>query len=480
MSITTRWLPAVLAFLALPGVVAFLVPLLLARLGGGPVSAWALVLLVPGVVLLVWSARDLSVRGRGTLAPWNPPRDLVAAGAYAMSRNPMYLAVSLILLGWAAAFASALLLLYAVIVIVAFQVRVVRVEEPLLARAHRDEWKRYAARVPRWIFRSRRAMAYAWLALLVALPVGGLIYEAYADGIGAQRFPPPGMLVDVGGRRLHLLCIGQGTPTVFFEGSGLGNSASFAAARERVASRAQVCSYDRSGMGWSDPAAGPVSAGDLARDLAVLQDRAGLSAPYVIVASSIGGLTAELFARQFPERIAGLVFVDAANSLALAERQIASRWVKPAACGAGLLAHFGVVRLVDPFELRAEVSEQTERSAALTYNSRPWMQLCAMARALPETRREFEAAPPLRAAIPVTVLSASSAEEIVPPFVQRVVDVEPMRAISQATHPRFAKLSARGKWQVVPDSTHLIASSQPDAVVEAVFEMLEIVKGERP
>ena len=480
MRITSQRVRAVLAFLALPGVVAFLLPLLIARAGEGRVHAWALVLLIPGVVLLVWSARDLFVRGRGTLAPWDPPRELVAAGVYARSRNPMYLAVGLILLGWAAAFASAILLLYAVIVIAAFQVRVVRVEEPLLARTYREAWTRYAARVPRWLFRSRRAVAYVCLALLIALPLGGLIYEAYADGIGAQRFAPPGMLVDIGGRRLHLLCIGEGAPTVFFEGSGFGNSASFAAARERIASRTQVCSYDRSGMGWSDPAAGPVSTGDLARDLAVLQDRASLRAPYVIVASSIGGLTAELFARQFPERVAGLVFVDAANSLTLAERQIATRWVKPAACTAGFLAYFGIVRLADPFDLRAETSEQTERSAALTYNSRPWMQLCAMARGLPETLREFEDAPPLRPAIPVTVLTASSSEETVPPFVRRVVDIEPMRALSQATHPRFAKLSARGKWQVVPDSTHLIASSQPDAVVEAVFEMLELVKGERP
>ena len=103
-----------------------------------------------------------------------------------------------------------------------------------------------------------------------------MIYEAYADGMAAQEFPPPGMLVDIGGRRLHLLCIGEGEPTVIFESSGFGNAVSFVRARERLASRTTVCSYDRSGMGWSDPGHGPVSTGDLVRDLAVLQDRAKL------------------------------------------------------------------------------------------------------------------------------------------------------------------------------------------------------------
>ena len=124
---------------------------------------------------------------------------------------------------------------------------------------------------------------------------------------------PPGMLVDIGGRRLHLLCIGRGDPTVLFEASGWGvSSLSAAMVRERVSSRARVCSYDRMGMGWSDPGPSVVTAGELARQLAVLQDRAGLNGPFILVGSSVGGLTIEMFGRRYPERTAGLVFLDAA------------------------------------------------------------------------------------------------------------------------------------------------------------------------
>jgi protein-S-isoprenylcysteine O-methyltransferase Ste14 len=96
------------------------------------------------------------VAGRGTLAPWSPPDELVTTGLYSFSRNPMYVAVVLVLLGWAALFHSVALLIYAVAVAAAFHLRVVLGEEPWLAQTHRGNWTRYTARVPRWFIRFRR------------------------------------------------------------------------------------------------------------------------------------------------------------------------------------------------------------------------------------------------------------------------------------------------------------------------------------
>ena len=85
----------------------------------GSFNALALVLLVPGITLLLWCVRDFFVTGKGTLAPWDPPRHLVSSGPYRFSRNPMYVGVSLMLLGWAMAFRCVgASLLYAVIVMV--------------------------------------------------------------------------------------------------------------------------------------------------------------------------------------------------------------------------------------------------------------------------------------------------------------------------------------------------------------------------
>jgi protein-S-isoprenylcysteine O-methyltransferase Ste14 len=148
---------AVLAFLALPGVVAFLAPWLLVRpISGRPIDLRGLVLLLPGLALLFWCVGMFYVSGKGTLAPWAPPRHLVTTGPYRYSRNPMYVAVVLVLWGWAAIFHSRGLVVYAAFVMVAFPLRVVLGEEPWLARTHGDAWTRYAASVPRWLGPARR------------------------------------------------------------------------------------------------------------------------------------------------------------------------------------------------------------------------------------------------------------------------------------------------------------------------------------
>ena len=92
------FLRAVLAFLLLPGVVAFAVPLLLLRPAGRAFAFTPVAVLVlgSGLVILVWCVRDFYVIGRGTLAPWSPPRQLVVRGLYRFSRNPMYAGVLMV------------------------------------------------------------------------------------------------------------------------------------------------------------------------------------------------------------------------------------------------------------------------------------------------------------------------------------------------------------------------------------------------
>jgi hypothetical protein len=90
------------------------------------------------------------------------------------------------------------------------------------------------------------------LAALFVAAAMGAIYQSVAVRRALARHPPPGQLVDVGGRRLHLLCIGDGAPTVIFEPSGFGSSLSSSAARQEVSAVTRVCSYDRMGMAWSD------------------------------------------------------------------------------------------------------------------------------------------------------------------------------------------------------------------------------------
>lgn len=144
---------AAIAFLLMPGIVAFGLPLVLAPVRLARPDG--LLLVAVGTTFLLWCVREFYVSGKGTLAPWQPPTELVVTGLYRLSRNPMYVAVALILWGWALAFRSRNLAFYALAVMVAFHLRVIFYEEPTLARAFGQGWTRYTAKVPRWLSLSR-------------------------------------------------------------------------------------------------------------------------------------------------------------------------------------------------------------------------------------------------------------------------------------------------------------------------------------
>src|SRR5262245_428400 len=306
----------------------------------------------------------------------------------------------------------------------------------------------------------RRLLVFA--SVIAMLAIAGSVLEWRAEARDAQRFPPTGTLVDVGGHRLHLLCAGSGRQTVIFEQSGFSNATSNSVARDAIAQRARVCSYDRPGVGWSDPAPYAISIGTIADDLARLQDRAHLEGPFIIVTASIGGVVTEMFARRHPDRVAGLVYLDAATSdiIPIAESQFDLTTGKAACLATAAAGRIGLVRLIDPWDLRASDSEAAARSASLMYRAQPWNSLCAMVRGVEATKREFAQAPPLRSDLPLVVLSAETSAGALPLGLASKTREE-VRPLVREMHRRFAQRSSRGSWRIVPDSGHLIASDKP-------------------
>ena len=150
-SLLTR---AIIAFFVLPGVVAFAAPLAIVFTSAHPpgFARAGLLELTLGTAILLACVREFYVSGRGTLAPWSPPTLLVQNGPYKWSRNPMYIGVLLIVIGWALGFKSSILWMYVGVLAVGVHLRVVLGEEPFLARAYGDVWTDYRKRVPRWIF----------------------------------------------------------------------------------------------------------------------------------------------------------------------------------------------------------------------------------------------------------------------------------------------------------------------------------------
>jgi pimeloyl-ACP methyl ester carboxylesterase len=128
-----------------------------------------------------------------------------------------------------------------------------------------------------------------------------------------SRLHDPGDLIDVGGYRLWLHQEGQGQPTVILE-SGWGETSTvWSAVQPAVAQWTHVCSYDRAGLGRSDPTRAPRHSRQLVTDLHTLLDVAGIRPPLILVGHSFGGLNCQLYAKLYPDEVAGLVLVESSH-----------------------------------------------------------------------------------------------------------------------------------------------------------------------
>jgi pimeloyl-ACP methyl ester carboxylesterase len=297
--------------------------------------------------------------------------------------------------------------------------------------------------------------------------VGGAIYERVAAARDRARYPPPGVLVDVGGYRLHLHCLGSG-PTVILEAGGGASSLVWGRVQSGLAPFARACAYDRAGLGWSEASPRPPTALNISEDLRRLLERAGLAGPHVLVGHSLGGLYAQAFALRHPESVAEVVLVDAPHpDQALRNPPEIARAMRRLA----LMARFGAVgirlglaRLAGwggadavagdrPAPLRAE---WLATSAAELDG---FSESCAQVRA---------AWRPL--AVPVIVLTRGREDAIfpfVPPEANRVHE-----RLSAELQGELARLSPQGRQVVVPGIGHMIPVEAPEAVVQAVRDVL--------
>jgi pimeloyl-ACP methyl ester carboxylesterase len=120
----------------------------------------------------------------------------------------------------------------------------------------------------------------------------------------------PHRLVDIGGRRLNIICTGTGSPTVVLEAGLVADSTAWRRVQPAISRSTRVCSYDRAGLGFSDPAGPPRDATAIVGDLHELLRDAGITPPYVLVGWSSGGLYTRLYQYRHPDEVAGLVEVD--------------------------------------------------------------------------------------------------------------------------------------------------------------------------
>ncbi len=311
--------------------------------------------------------------------------------------------------------------------------------------------------------------------VLVGLPLFGFTYEAIMAPGDADRFPPIGQLVDVGGHRLHITCVGEGSPTVILESGADAFSLHWSLVQSLVGGTTRTCAYDRAGLGWSELGSNPSTPESGAQELHTLLANAGIEPPYVLVGHSVGGKYIRMFTELFPDEVVGLVFVDARHELAEPVRTQTQYEADVAAYQSSLefyrvLRRFGVARLIGVPLGRAvspslnslpddvvyrmvmfNVNEKTLQSLIGTHDIANDDQLRA-ARSLED--------------LPIIVLTADSS----------LKNTSNWEMVQQ----NLVALSTNSRWIVVKDTSHDIELDQPQQVTDAILDVVTAAKTGEP
>lgn len=322
--------------------------------------------------------------------------------------------------------------------------------------------------------------------LLTAI-LAGIIYEQVGQKQDRERLPQIGRSVDVGGRRLNIYCSGEGSPTVIFD-SGAGESGyAWAHIQPEIAKSTRACWYDRAGEGWSDPGPFPRTSLTIAKDLHELLIRAGERPPYVLVGHSLGGLDVRVYNGLYPNEVAGMVLVDAAHEdepkrapkFMLGHTLSRPLW-QPLHLLVQAAARVGLLRLTTASAPLHEDPSQRTREEIVEALRRQPKSVASRAEdvALNEGYAQARAAGGLGDR-PLIVLTRGRKPS---PSGDAEMDRQ-IAAYEQVwmheMQPQLAHLSTRGRQIIVENSGHQIPEEAPDAVIEAIREVVVATQAER-
>jgi pimeloyl-ACP methyl ester carboxylesterase len=327
---------------------------------------------------------------------------------------------------------------------------------------------------------------------LLALAGGSspsLLAAPAAQWATADAFAKPHQLVDIGGRKMNLYCSGQGATTVVFDAPSGEAGWNWFSVQPAVARHTRACVFDRAGLGFSEPAKRPNTSDNVAEDLHKLLAGAGVKPPYVMVGNSLGGANVQVYAYRYPTEVKGLVLVEPQHEDETSRLDKASQGnLKKvyamvteqnnycmAAARKGMKAGSEEQKncIGNPAEnygpaLGAAVASATTRPAYWRANIDEWNAIKVSDEQLRKLRRPF-------GDLPMVVLTRGVSPYAVPGKPQSALN-KAMEDENVAIQKEIAALSTRGTQRVVPGAGHVIHADKPEAVVDAVLEVLKQVK----
>ncbi|MBZ0292127.1 MAG: alpha/beta hydrolase [Anaerolineae bacterium] len=299
--------------------------------------------------------------------------------------------------------------------------------------------------------------------VLVTLTILGIGYQTVATELDKRAFTPPGQLYDVGGYRMHMVCMGEGRSAVILDAGEVSLGAWI---QPIVAQSTQVCAFDRAGYGWSELAPEPRDALHRAAELHDLLDVAGVEAPYILAGHSIGGLFSRVYRSQYPDEVIGMVLIDATHPDTFDRQGESIQTMQTMATISSVAARVGLMRL---FAAGQNFSLPESDNAALiadTATNRYWdsqrEDLAAFEAILDQGRAAGDLGD-----LPLAVLVALTYPE------------GPARETERALQIELAALSSNSSYQEIEGAGHitLLTDSQYAAQVsETILAVVEALR----
>jgi pimeloyl-ACP methyl ester carboxylesterase len=335
----------------------------------------------------------------------------------------------------------------------------------------------------------RHGIKRMFLSVLISVGIILLVlflYERWSRSYIAIKYPPPGQLVDVGGRKLHLHCVGNGNVTVLLE-DGLGpvGSLGWIKVQSSVGQFARVCAYDRAGIMWSEPSSQAPTADQVAQDLHAALGQAGIKPPYVLVGLSMGGIYCRIFTEIYPDEVIGMVLVDSAHPEQEERFPTAPVKITPSPINLWLLrqsAAIGTLRL-ENYLLKPKASgripsEILPKLRAFYPSSVSAVQAESQLFHANLHRGQKNLSLGNRPLVVLTATKPKPLNMYPRGYTQEYLQQE--RAVWQELQAELATLSSESQHIISEESGHLMYFDQPELIVNAIRDLVEVVQRDRP
>jgi pimeloyl-ACP methyl ester carboxylesterase len=329
------------------------------------------------------------------------------------------------------------------------------------------------------MWKSIKKVSFKLSCLLALLVISGAIYQFISTKLDEEAYPPPGKLIDVGGYRLHLNSLGQGSPVVVLD-AGMGcNSLDWVLIQPEIAKSTQVCSYDRAGYGWSDESPLERTSENIVEELHTLLKNAKIPGPYILVGHSFGGVNVRLFASKYPDEIVGVILVDASHEdqfekipewpLSYVDKFLMHPNIAPFLASIGLARLFNYLPKYQKFykEFPQDIREKyVAATSTIKFISCVTKEFDLFKESLKQLKNEQEILQN-----PLTVITAG---KLINKEETGLPDefIELFTTVWETLQKDLVTRSVKGKQLIAKRSGHMITHEQPEMIVEAIQEML--------